>query len=76
MFLKKGGVTIEVFHPSEIARYKQLGYKEPEKEPKPVAPVASVAPVVNPEAKPDQQAADQTTVEETLQPAKKGKGKS
>jgi hypothetical protein len=26
MFLTKGGVTIEVFHPSDIARYKKVGY--------------------------------------------------
>jgi hypothetical protein len=34
MFLTKGGITIEVDHPTEIARLKALGYTQ-EPEPKP-----------------------------------------
>ncbi len=28
MLLKKGGVTVELSHPSDIARYKRIGYEE------------------------------------------------
>jgi hypothetical protein len=28
MMLTKGGITIDVSHPSDIARYKKLGYVE------------------------------------------------
>lgn len=45
MYLSKNGVTVEVTHPSDIRRYKSLGYAE---DPKPEA----VEPeVVKPEAK-------------------------
>ncbi len=49
MILSKGGITIEVSHPLDIKRYKELGYKcppvvEPEPEPEVAAP-----PVVEPE---------------------------
>jgi hypothetical protein len=30
LFLSKGGITVEVSHPTDIARYKKLGYVEPE----------------------------------------------
>lgn len=30
MFLTKGGITIEVFHPADIARYKALKFVEVE----------------------------------------------
>jgi hypothetical protein len=76
MFLTKDGITIEVSHPSDIARYKQIGYVQVKDNPN-VAEVKSeeVAPEeVVPELA--QQEKDQKTIEETLQPAKKGKGKS
>lgn len=75
MMLEKDGVTQEAVHPSDIARLKQAGYKEV----KEVAPVVEATPVVEevkPESKPNQQTKDQTTVEEVLQPEKKGKGKN
>lgn len=28
MYLSKNGITVEVSHPSDIRRYKSLGYKE------------------------------------------------
>ncbi len=30
MLLSKGGITIDVAHPLDIARYKKLGFVEPE----------------------------------------------
>ena len=70
MFLTKDGITIEVFHPSDVARYKKLGYTVPvNPQPEPVAP-EPVAP------EPTQQEKDQATAEAVVQPTKKGKGKS
>jgi len=39
MFLTKDGITIELVHPAEIARYKKMGYVEP-KAPEASAPDA------------------------------------
>jgi hypothetical protein len=72
MILTKGGITIEVFHPSDIDRYKRLDYVKPE-ESKPVEVVAPVEPVAPIAPELTQQEKDQAEVEKTLQPAKKGK---
>jgi hypothetical protein len=86
MNLTKDGITIEVSHPSDIARYKKIGYVEIKDNPN-VAEVKETPPVVKakPEEQvivqpvtpePTQQEKDQETVEKILQPSKKGKGKS
>lgn len=71
MMLTKDGITVDVPHPSDIARYKKLGYAEPEKaKPAEVKPPEDVMPESTTQEK------DQETAEKVLQPAKKGKGKS
>lgn len=44
MFLCKGGVTVEVTHPTDIARYKAAGYVEV----KPEAPEGKTDPASKP----------------------------
>jgi len=68
MFLTKDGITVDVSHPSDVARYKKLGYVEV----KDASPVAEVAPET---PEPTQQEKDQKTVEDALQSTKKGSKK-
>lgn len=51
MWLSKGGITLEITHPAEIARYKRLGYIERKKEAPPVIQPAEVEsePALTPE---------------------------
>jgi hypothetical protein len=66
MLMKKGGVSFDVSHPSDIARLKHAGFVE-------VALVVEVKPEEQAIAlELTQQEKDQQTVEEALQPAKKG----
>lgn len=45
MLLTKNGITIEVIHPADIARYKHLGYAEvKEKQPESDASQTKTAP--------------------------------
>lgn len=69
MLLTKDGITIELFSPVEIRRYKKLGYQEVEA-PKPAEQEEQAEPSAEEFA-----AEQQAVVEETLQPSK-GKGKS
>ena len=75
MILTKDGITVDISHLADIARYKYLGYVEIKDNPN-VLEVKETPPVVEVAPEPVQQEKDQTAVEETLQPAKKGKGKS
>jgi len=75
MILTKDGITVDVSHPSDVARYKKLGYVEVKDNPN-VSEVKETPPVVEVAPEPTQQEKDQETAEKTLQPAKKGKGKS
>ena len=76
MMLTKDGITIDVSHLSDIARYKKIGYVEEKDNPN-VQSVKEAPPVApdEPKAPESQQEKNQKTVEETLQPAaKKSKG--
>lgn len=69
MFLTKDGITIELVHPAEIARYKQIGYVEAK------APIASEPEA--PEKTPEDQNAEAIHAVNTSQgiPTAKAKGK-
>jgi len=71
MWLTKDGITLDVFHPTDIAKYKRFGYVKVED----VKPIESVAEIVVEPVTEDQQAIDQATVEEIVQPEKAKKGK-
>lgn len=52
MLLTKGGITVDVIHPADIARYKHLGYAEVP-ETKPEEPKAEKAKVERARGKPE-----------------------
>jgi hypothetical protein len=73
MILEKDGITIDVSHPSDVARYKKLGYVEAKDAP-PVEVTRTDE--VAPEKTPEEKNAD--AIAEANKPigSKKGKGKS